>query len=374
MNILLIRTWKTNIGNAIIEKGAKALVKEAFPSARIIESSLYPNYIDSRLDSINSDILSSIFDELKNYVSKTKYLSSVAGPVYNHLFHANDNTTQYHDWTHRWRITDKKLDNVIQLIDQIDLAVLPGCVLGGGLEIVSSTLDHLHDNDVPLILLGVGGGTYDESMQKYVLSKLREIDVAGIITRDSTAFNAYSDVSDYSYNGIDCGLWISDWYTPPVASEKIIAATFDKTSQHTIDTDSTIIRLNHAPFRNPGIGFSNRFGAISAQNFYEAITPDFFRQDNTIISDILEDYLFVYANAERVISDRIHACVPALAYGNDAEFKYNTPRDGLFDNLRKKGVIENTGTEDRMTTNRTVLESEKRKQANKFSEMVSNIT
>ncbi|MDR0307494.1 MAG: hypothetical protein LBI42_11745 [Chitinispirillales bacterium] len=53
----------------------------------------------------------------------------------------------------------------------------------------------------------------------------------------------------------------------------------------------------------------------------------------THISDIPEDYLTLYANATAVHSDRVHACVVALAYGNKARLYNNTLRAALFKKL-----------------------------------------
>jgi hypothetical protein len=51
------------------------------------------------------------------------------------------------------------------------------------------------------------------------------------------------------------------------------------------------------------------------------------------VSDTLKDYPFLYVNAEEVHSDRIHACVPALVYGNKIKFYHETPRKYLFDSI-----------------------------------------
>jgi len=55
--------------------------------------------------------------------------------------------------------------------------------------------------------------------------------------------------------------------------------------------------------------------------------------ENVFVSDLVTDYLFLYANADVVRSDRIHACLPALTYGNRAQFYFDTPRANLFDRV-----------------------------------------
>lgn len=41
MDILIQRSWLTNLGNGFIDKGAKALVESVFPDANVFETSGY---------------------------------------------------------------------------------------------------------------------------------------------------------------------------------------------------------------------------------------------------------------------------------------------------------------------------------------------
>ena len=45
------------------------------------------------------------------------------------------------------------------------------------------------------------------------------------------------------------------------------------------------------------------------------------------------DYLSLYANCSTVYSDRVHACVATLAFGNKARLIDDTPRAHLFETL-----------------------------------------
>ena len=55
--------------------------------------------------------------------------------------------------------------------------------------------------------------------------------------------------------------------------------------------------------------------------------------NKTLISDIPEDYLNLYANAYATYSDRVHACIATLAFGNYARLYSQTPRAYLFERL-----------------------------------------
>ena len=56
--------------------------------------------------------------------------------------------------------------------------------------------------------------------------------------------------------------------------------------------------------------------------------------------------MFLYSNAKEVHSDRVHACVAALAYGIPARFYYDTPRAGLFDKVLKEDISKKVTTID----------------------------
>ena len=59
-----------------------------------------------------------------------------------------------------------------------------------------------------------------------------------------------------------------------------------------------------------------------------------------IVSDNPMDYLLLYRNASEVYSDRVHACIPTLAFGNKARLFSNSPRIALFENAKNPDVRE----------------------------------
>ena len=50
-------------------------------------------------------------------------------------------------------------------------------------------------------------------------------------------------------------------------------------------------------------------------------------------SDQPLDYLYLYRNAEAVYSDRVHACIPTLSFGNQCQLFSDSPRIALFENV-----------------------------------------
>jgi len=58
---------------------------------------------------------------------------------------------------------------------------------------------------------------------------------------------------------------------------------------------------------------------------------------NTVISEVPEDYLNIYANAKATHSDRVHACVASLVYGTPARLY---ARAALFDRVGLAAITE----------------------------------
>lgn len=50
-------------------------------------------------------------------------------------------------------------------------------------------------------------------------------------------------------------------------------------------------------------------------------------------SDYPLDYLFLYRNVTETHSDRVHACIPTLSFGNKAKLYSDSPRIALFENV-----------------------------------------
>lgn len=295
--IILLRTWLRNIGNGFIDHGARALLKHAFPTAEIIESSGYGNFVSTRLVKAGrheQDVISD-FAETNGSTVKQVPLGSQIRTV-GDLVHA-------------------------------DLAVLPGCILGKqGLGNYGPVLNILENRKTPVLLMGVGGSSYDLQTRDYVLSKLGKLNVIGIITRDPTAYETYKCADYQVHPGIDCAFFLGDAYNPPSADIEFIAATFDKVPEPVLPVGLPIIRPNHEPF-----GYARPFQGFAGTllEWFKRTRRRYTKQ-NVFVSDLVEDYLFIYANANVTYSDRIHACVPAMVYGRKAQFFFKTPRAGLF--------------------------------------------
>jgi hypothetical protein len=123
----------------------------------------------------------------------------------------------------------------------------------------------------------------------------------------------FQDTVTPSIKGIDCGFFLPHAYSPfALELPPYAVVNFDGAPEPALDLQGLrVIRTHHECFgpTDPGL----------------AKAPD------TMISDIPFDYLSLYAQAEEVHSDRVHACVAALAYGRRARLYNATPRGHLFE-------------------------------------------
>lgn len=67
--------------------------------------------------------------------------------------------------------------------------------------------------------------------------------------------------------------------------------------------------------------------------FFPHMTRKIYRHPGAFCSDEPWTYASVYANSETTLSDRVHACVATLAYGNPAMLFTPSPRAALFERL-----------------------------------------
>jgi hypothetical protein len=70
------------------------------------------------------------------------------------------------------------------------------------------------------------------------------------------------------------------------------------------------------------------------------LPPAYIAKPGTLVSDVPEDYLTLYSQVTETHSDRVHACVASMAYGNKARLYSKTPRKALFAKVGAEKVTE----------------------------------
>lgn len=343
MKILLFHTWDTNIGNEIIDKGAKTCLNKASPDSEIIEVSGLSNYT----------VMRSGMKFFTRYIGENnRLLKPLTRFAYNRIENAQEKSS---------------FVNIGELLDA-DLAVLSGCILDIHLDWYAKTLKKMRDKGIPIILLGAGGMNYKTETQERVKKLITKINPKALITRDSMAYECYADLFENSYDGIDCGFFINDWYTPSKSSEKFIVLAFDKMKEPKIGTNFKVIRTHHEPIEPIFSGYMTAIGILSITR-HRLKTFNLLKRPGFFVSDRVEDYLFLYSNAEEVHTDRVHATVSSLAYGTPVKFYSETTRSGLLNKVSKTEKLK----ENTVTINKSELKKKKMDQISYLENMLKSI-
>jgi hypothetical protein len=341
--ITYLWTWPANFGNVFIDLGSIQSLKEAAPEytinqvgglSRVLFEDRYYGYKKGIFRGIPARTIRSILGE--------RISVNIKNRITNRFINSKLNISEIEVNT----MFKNYLD--LSLYFNSDFAVLSGCILDWYLiRQFGPTLLNLKNKGVKIIINGGGGSSYNEKVISEVRKFLKKIKPYAFISRDEVAFKNYHDLARYSYNGVECAFFLNDYFTPAkLEIPKYCVFTFDRQPEPEIEVkDRLIVRTHHSHYCDP--------------------PKNYFEKTNTIISNLPEDYLNLYANAEAVYSDRVHACVVALSYGTPCRLYYKTSRALLFDR------VEASGLEKRLTypdTNKT--EKEKKKQIKFLSDVL----
>ncbi|WP_418791076.1 polysaccharide pyruvyl transferase family protein [Phosphitispora sp. TUW77] len=221
-------------------------------------------------------------------------------------------------------------------------------------------------NGTKIIISGGGAEKYDDDEVEAVRSWMKKLPIYAFASRDTYSYEKYADLAGYSFDGIDSAFFISDDFKPLPLNLEFNVVNFD------ILDEPTLINVcgkdNITEIRNRKIGdvLSNARtklkkvlkGKVTAYPTtldmegrkvfrthhapWPTETPEKqFVRKNTTISDLPSDYLMLYAQAKTVYSDRIHACIATLAFGNKAMlFGENVPRLRMFERVGVGDIIK----------------------------------
>jgi hypothetical protein len=193
---------------------------------------------------------------------------------------------------------------------------------------------------VKIIFLGAGAGQYTDYEVEIVRKAMKKFPIYGLISRDRYTFEKYGDLAQHSYDGIDSAFFIADYFQ----SMRLNLPSFD------------VMCFDH--FNEPYVDHKGRFVIRTHHSCWPpCLKSKYFKYPYTLISDLPSDYLNLYSQAKVVYSDRVHACIPALAFGNKAILFGKTPRIKMFDRL---GISEIS--EEPINLNMTELLREKNSQ------------
>ncbi len=270
--------WPTNIGNGFIDFGAQAILRLAAPGAQIAFASEMPRW----------------------FFRHAQHERSSAVPA--RMEQAFD----------------------VAAASNCDLVVCSGMAMCREFaEVNGPTVVKLSERGVPLLLLGTGGEHYTAEEEKIYGSLMQRLNLLAFVSRDDQSFDTFGGHAKRAIKGIDCAFFLPEAYAPlKLDLPPFVAAAFDSTAEPALELRGRpLVRAHH-----------DCWGPLPAA---------YVRHPNTLVSDLPQDYLTLYANAEEVHSDRVHACIAALAYGRKARLYHPTPRGSLFAAVGVGDVREN---------------------------------
>jgi hypothetical protein len=293
----------TNIGNAFFTMGAKALIKAAAPYAEIYEASTMPRY---------NWMYRPQRVKTKTFSEKVAGKITAFGRPRNSSDSANVFTPFADNTPYEELLGDDKSFDLFSEID-CDVIVVAGMMLAKQcFYLIGPSLKKAARKGKKIIFLGVGGEFYSQDEVELCKKWLNDLKPIALSSRDDTAFQIYGNLVAETFQGIDCAYFLEDAFLPPrVAAKPYAVFNFDSIVSPQISCPELNIVDAHHSF------------SFQPCDYFKGVCSSF-------ISDLPQDYLTLYANATEVHSDRVHACVAAMAFGVPAKFYGKTRRDLLF--------------------------------------------
>lgn len=291
---LLTSVTFNNIGNGFIDLGAEAALMKALP--------------------LNAELFK---------VSSNANFAATMGQ----MFMLKENPIINWLWVHTMQRAAKKLhdrsyktvktQNIFSMASMVkcDYFIIPGCVLTVPFfTIYGDLIKRKAEQGSKIIFLGASGNFYTEYEVKFVSEYLRKLQPYAIMTRDSLAYKYYANFTKNSYNGIDNVFFVNLLNLPQIDTDltPYVVLNIEEPKHYRIKEElknifkeKNIVYSYHKPFPYTKVSKLVKNGVI--------------------VSDNPMDYLLLYRNASEVYSDRVHACIPTLAFGNKARLFSNSP-------------------------------------------------
>lgn len=278
-------------------------------------------------------------------------------------------------------------ENYFEFMDRIecDYFCLHGPFLRReGVEIILPTLKRLVARGVKLIGLGVGAMHYDiEAVDSYS-HWFEDIPFEFIATRDEVTYTFLNNMSNIKnlHNGIDLGFFISRFRPQPsfLNNKKLLCFNFDQIPEvklfqseqgsiviggkpydykKTFSGEPRGILKKLLPFVYPYfktfktnnlggyeiIRLDHRYNPYSRKKIYSSYAG--------FAMDTPSGYLLAYANSALTLSNRVHANVASLSYGNMSMYFSDSKRAALLNRVGLNDIYEKP-----MSINQELIDTE----------------
>lgn len=208
---------------------------------------------------------------------------------------------------------------------------------------------------------------------KAVASVLNECPPLAFATRDEATCEKFKPLTPFCHNGI-CGAFLIpfiDGVADVKSKRTYFVSSFYKTPEpyfsvaedRPLSVDSLVVKPRKSLLRGVPLAYARHFeflrkypsclGGMDIVRVHQGFNPAMklfnYALPNSFVSYNPRSYLSVYKGCEFVVSDRVHACAAALAYGHPARLLDVNDRMGIFARMGIKreasGVMRPLGAE-----------------------------
>lgn len=323
--------WSTNIGNAFFAEGIKYVMEQAIPGCRAFL-----------------------------LTDQAAFLNLLPGRKYRH-----------------------EPRNSLRYLDHIrpDYVVIAGsCLTEQFPRIWGESLRRLYEGGTKLLL--IGAGHYDYSPEEIEVSRnlLRQYPPHVFISRDHNTYDIFRDVSELSYDGIDCAYFVPDVFQPVETDlPPYMILNFDKTPEPYVQVSPAggtplpasrgqapgtsmafdfkgqqwalrFSKIGSRLSRVLGKGYAFVLGPLGLHGTRQekagnlmivrtdhALNPlmlrRIFRGPNSFAGDLPYTYYNLYGQTELTLTDRIHAALVTLSYGRPAMLISRSGRASIIERV-----------------------------------------
>ena len=241
-----------------------------------------------------------------------------------------------------------------------DYLIISGPIFCSWLELIwGETLRSLKAKGTRIVFLSAGCMEYTEKEYESCRPLLEEISPYLLITRDAETYERYGHLAQHSHNGICFAFFANDYLSNdlPLQTNTInicfdkghdynVLNKYDKEIQHYLQHKEWKASSQKKLRRSFSASHIKQFESYRIVRPYHVANPRLrtqlksllfgyrvFFKPNSYVADIPYGYLQLYKNAPLTISERVHACVPAIAFGNSAWLISETKRSRLFSRI-----------------------------------------
>lgn len=314
--------WSTNIGNAFFQIGAAWVLQKVLPHAQIIPIGDQAGY-----------------------------------------------------WNTRQGNPPNSLDLVAEM--DLDAVVVIGPFCRPEMEgITGQMLRKQRERGAKIIVLAAGMMQYDKATVDLSRRMLRDIEPFIFTTRDTETYELLGDMAEHAYDGIDVATFVSDAFQPaPLHLPPYVCFNFDQIPEPRIapakdfgprkGTDRSVkyvdgsewlvrqpklrteLSYKHRayPFLDGLLGLGSgvpervdgRLIVRTDHRYNPFLARKCYRAPNSYVGDVPYSYLNLYAHTTCTFTNRVHAAVATVSFGNPAMLFTRSPRAYL---LKRLGLDE----------------------------------